>query len=186
VKILIIDDHLLVREGLKGVLKQVDAAAEILEAGNAAEAFRAVEATPNLDLILLDLTLPDDRGFAVLSRFRRSHADIPVVVLSASTDPADVMRSMRGGASGFIPKSCNAGVMLGALRLVLSGGIYLPPDILLAQGALEAIAKPAERTSEATAAAGREPAEVGLSHRQAEVLALLVEGALQQGNQPRA
>jgi len=177
VKILVVDDHLLVREGLKSVLKQVDRHVEVFEAGTAAEAFRIAAMNRDLDLVLLDLGLPDFSGHLALGEFRRNHSDVPVVVLSASTDLADVMRCIQDGAAGFIPKSSTAGVTLGALRLVLAGGTYLPPDILLAHEGLQDQAEP---PSSAGAADGPgsavEAGQLGLSNRQAQVLALLVQG----------
>lgn len=177
VTILVVDDHLLVREGLKSVLKQVHDNVEVFEAGTAAEAFQFAQTHPDLDLILLDLGLPDLSGHYALGELRRNHSGIPVVVLSASTDPAEVMRCIQDGAAGFIPKSSTAGVTLGALRLVLAGGAYLPPEILLAEAGLRNRGKQlsppgfvgAQRRVDAAA-------ELGLSYRQAQVLALLVQG----------
>jgi DNA-binding NarL/FixJ family response regulator len=174
-QILVIDDHSLVREGLRQVLKQVDPAVVFYEADSAADALSLITSNPNLDLILLDLGLPDWSGLDTLADLRRDHADIPVVILSGSMESDDVMRSIKGGAAGFIPKSSPAGVMLGAIRVVLAGGVYLPPEILLANGllwrGLEAAGpvKPADRTH-------IDAAELGLSDRQAQVLALLVRG----------
>jgi DNA-binding NarL/FixJ family response regulator len=179
VTILVVDDHLLVREGLKSVLKQIDRHVEVFEAGTAAEAFEIAKITPDLDLILLDLGLPDLSGKRALSEFRRNHSDVPVVVLSASMDLADVMRCIQDGAAGFIPKSSTAGVTLGALRLVLGGGVYLPPDILLAH---EALQNQREQPSAMDIDAAESPRPgvdvggLGLSNRQAQVLALLVQG----------
>jgi DNA-binding NarL/FixJ family response regulator len=158
-------------------LKQIDHHVEVFEAATAAEAFRIAETNPDLDLILLDLGLPDLSGHYALGEFRRNHSDVPVVVLTASTDLADVMHCIQDGAAGFIPKACTAGVTLGALRLVLSGGIYLPPDILLAH---EGRQNCREQLSPSGASDKPGPAvdavELGLSNRQAQVLALLVQG----------
>jgi len=182
VKILVIDDHLLVREGLKSVLKQIDRHVEVFEAGTATDAFQVATANQDLDLILLDLGLPDLSGHYALGEFRRNHSDVPVVVLSASTDLTDVMRCIQDGAAGFIPKSCTAGVTLSALRLVLSGGIYLPPDILLAhegrphKGRQRYGALPSPPGAADEPGAAIDAGELGLSNRQAQVLALLVQG----------
>lgn len=176
-KILVVDDHLLVREGLKEVLKQLDSKVQIFELPSAAGAFQVAEAHADLDLILLDLALPDASGFTALQTLRRDHGDVPVVVLSASTEPSDAVRCVKGGAAGLIPKSSTAGVLLGAVRLVLSGGVYLPPEAMLAQrGYGEVSARPFAHLN---AAAGRtpiDPAEFGLTERQAQVLTLLIQG----------
>lgn len=174
-QILVIDDHALVREGLREVLRQVDSAALVLEANSAAEAFRLIASHADLDLILLDLGLPDRSGLDTLADLRRDHSDIPVVVLSGSMEPDDVMRSIKGGAAGFIPKSSPAGVTLGAVRLVLAGGTYLPPEILLANGLLWRGLEAAGPVKPAVQAHVDAP-ELGLSDRQAQVLALLVRG----------
>jgi DNA-binding NarL/FixJ family response regulator len=177
-KILVVDDHLLVREGLKEVLKQLDPGVQIFEAPNAAGAFHLAEAHADLDLILLDLALPDASGFNALQSFRRNHSGIPVVVLSASTEPSDAVRCVKGGAAGFIPKSSTAGVLLGAVRLVLSGGVYLPPEAVLAQrGYGEGSAKPlAHLDAAGTARTQIDAAAFGLTDRQSQVLALLIQG----------
>jgi DNA-binding NarL/FixJ family response regulator len=175
--VVVIDDHLLVREGLKQVLKQIDDAVEMYEAPNAAEGLRLTAACQELDLVLLDLSLPDRSGFEALPEIKRLRNDVPVVVLSASTSSADVQRALQGGAAGFIPKSSTAGVTLGALRLVLSGGIYVPPEILLTPE------NPADGQTPPKLAHGLGAAkpqvsaqELGLSERQMQVLLLLVQG----------
>jgi DNA-binding NarL/FixJ family response regulator len=176
-RFLLVDDHPLVRQGLREVLKQLDPDVEIGEAEDAAAARRLASDDADLDLILLDLALPDDDGLSLLTEFRRDHADVPVVVLSASTEAREVMQCIRLGAAGFIPKTSGAGVMLAALRLVLSGGIYLPPDILLAQGVLRPGAHRMRLRPRRDGDPTRlEAAELGLSDRQAQVLALLVQG----------
>ena len=172
-----VDDHPLVREGLKQVLLQIDSDAAIFEAKDATEALQRAEAHPDLDLIFLDLALPSLSGFEVLATLRRTHSDIPVVVISASVDPTDVTRAIRGGAAGFIPKSYGPGVMLGAVRLIMSGGVYLPPDILLAEGMVQGAGnRPAPPGAMQPAPPRLDIAELGLSNRQAQVLARLLQG----------
>jgi DNA-binding NarL/FixJ family response regulator len=172
-KILLIDDHALVREGLKQILRQIEGCEEIIEAKNATEALQAVDENADLDLILVDLMLPDQDGFHILACLHEKRSTSAVVVMSASTDIADVERVFKIGAAGYIPKSCSAGITLGALRLVLAGGIYLPPDVLVKQS------QHSTRTSfvvKAVEGALVKPQELGLSERQAQVLALLVQG----------
>ena len=168
-KILVVDDHALIREAIHQVLKQLDANIEVLEAGNCTDAFAAADQHPDLALILLDIRLPGMSGLDALDSFREQHPAIPVVVLSGSENRDDVMRAIDGGAMGFIPKSQPSRVMINALRLVLAGGVYLPVEIL----GLPAV--PAAATPPA-AGAVRAPAELGLTGRQSEVLALLVQG----------
>ena len=129
-KILVVDDHELIRDALRGVLRDLDEAAVILEASDGATAMRLVEEHGDLGLLLLDLTLPDREGFALLAELRQSHPALAIVVLSALQDRANVMRALDLGALGFIPKSAPREIMLNALRLVVSGGVYIPPQIL--------------------------------------------------------
>jgi DNA-binding NarL/FixJ family response regulator len=169
-KILLVDDHALIRDALRGVLKELAYEATVLEAADSRQAMRLVEANPDLHLILLDLNLPDRDGFAVLADLRRRHATISLVVLSASDDRDSILRAIDLGALGFIPKSAPHDVIVNALRLVFSGGVYIPP---------EALARTRAETREAMPATQQRPmspADCGLTERQLEVLALMMEG----------
>jgi DNA-binding response OmpR family regulator len=128
--VLIVDDHALIREALNGVLRSLNGEATILEASNAQGAMQIVASDPAIDLILLDLKLPDRDGFEVLAELRARHAATSVVVLSASNSRNDIARALDLGAIGFIPKSASREVMLSALSLIFAGGIYVPPEIL--------------------------------------------------------
>ena len=164
-KVLLVDDHALIRDALRGVLKELTADATVLEASDCRQAMRLIDEHPDLHLILLDLNLPDRDGFAVLADLRKRYATISVVVLSAFQDRDNVLRALDLGALGFIPKSSAREVMVNALRLVMSGGTYIPPEALARAEAKEA-------------ALGRPvtPAELGLTERQMEVLALMMKG----------
>lgn len=172
-KFLLIDDHVLIREALRGVLKELRRDAAILEAANCRQAERLVEEHTDLEVILLDLTLPDDDGFCLLAQLREHHPDISIVVLSASNDRDNVVRALDLGAVGFIPKSAQRAVMVGALELVLSGGIYIPPEILVR----DALPLPSSAAKQVAADRLRvSPADCGLTERQVEVLALMMQG----------
>ena len=170
-KILVIDDHALIRQAMHGVLKKLKRDAEVLEASTCDQAMRILAADQEVALILLDLTLPDTDGFTALATLRDLHPAISIVVLSALQDPTRVMKALDLGALGYIPKSAEPDVMLSALRLVVSGGIYIPPQILgheeLSQGT------PRLRAAETPAAVFT---DYGLTARQQEVLALMMEG----------
>jgi len=127
--ILIVDDHTLFREGLCYVLNELDEQVSILEASGFEQAMQHVAANPDVDLVLLDLNMPGDDGFTALDTFTKSYPVMPVVILSASTRHSDIKRALDAGAMGYIPKDTTSSVMLNALRLILSGGIYTPPDI---------------------------------------------------------
>src|SRR5262249_51770342 len=130
----------------------------------------------DIELVLLDLRLPDRDGFDVLSELRERHPAMSVVVLSAQQDRASVVKALDLGALGFIPKSGQRDVMLSALRLVFAGGIYIPPEILAKD------AGPAPESRERADAAPRPtPAELGITERQLDVLALLMQGKSNKG-----
>jgi DNA-binding NarL/FixJ family response regulator len=167
VKFLVIDDHALIREALRNVLKELKGGATVLEAADHAQATQTLQAHPDLDLILLDLGLPDRDGFDVLAELCERHPAIPVVVLSALNDRDNVVKALNLGALGFIPKSARREVMLGALNLVFAGGIYIPPDIL------ERDDRPAQAGARTSPRAALSAADVGLTERQLEVLALM-------------
>ena len=172
-KALVIDDHALIRDALRGVLKELAEDATIVEAAEAREAMRLLGAAPDFDLILLDLNLPDRNGFAVLAELRERHPAISTVVLSAFNDRENVARALELGALGFIPKSASRSVMLGALRLVFSGGIYIPPDILPRREGPPGNAKAAGSGADQRPST---PRDAGLTERQVEVLALMMQG----------
>jgi DNA-binding NarL/FixJ family response regulator len=165
-KILVVDDHVLIREALRGVLRELKRDADIVEAANSRFAMQRVEENPDLELVLLDLNLPDRSGFDVLAELRERHPAISVVVLSASDDRDNVARALDLGALGFIPKSAQREVMLSAFKLIFAGGIYVPPEIL----ARPQPPRPAPTLSADAAA------KLGLTERQMDVLALMMQG----------
>ncbi len=171
-KVLVVDDHPLIREALRQLLKALDDDIELYEAPDGDRAIEIAGSQPDLSLILLDLALPGTDGFELLRELRETHPAVPVVVLSAADQAGDVTRALDGGAMGFIPKTSSGQILINALRLVLSGGVYLPPEVLAGSNAAGAAAyTPATAPREL-----RSPREIGLTARQAEVLALLVQG----------
>lgn len=167
-KILVVDDHPLILEALKQVLRDLHPEIEVLEARDASQALDQAGCHGGLSLVLLDLTLPKTHGFELLAQLRQSFPDLPVVVLSATEDRDTVLRAINDGAMGFIPKTSKTEVLIAALRLVFSGGVYLPPSVFA--GSAHAVAEPRPPVSP------RSPREAGLTERQAQVLALLVQG----------
>jgi DNA-binding NarL/FixJ family response regulator len=168
-KILVVDDHELIREALRTVLKQLKPQIVVFEASNSRQAMRVVEEHPDLSLVLLDINLPDRDGFSVLGELRERYPTIAIIMLSASDDQDRVKRAFSLGALGFIPKTTEREVMLRAIELVLSGGIYIPSEILEGEDTTSAqlTNKPATR---------KFLNGLGLTDRQIEVLALLMEG----------
>ena len=173
-RILVVDDHPLFREGLKGVLEQLDSAVLVLESATYAAALTVIGSQPELDLLLLDIHLPDMHGLTALENLRSLQPQLPVVIISASENRVEVMAAMRHGAMGFISKASSTTVLKQALHLVLSGGVYLPPDLMLeklgtARQPLAAAMPPAGRTEDALA-------QLGLTERQLQVLELMAHG----------
>jgi DNA-binding NarL/FixJ family response regulator len=168
-KVLLVDDHVLIRDALRGVLRELNDDVSVLEASDSRQAMCQIEAHPDLHLILLDLNLPDRDGFAVLADLRKRYATISLVVMSALNDRDNVMRALDLGAIGFIPKSSSRDVMVNALRLVFAGGIYIPPEAL---GRVEAT-PPQPQPMPARSVS---PADLGFTERQLEVLALMMKG----------
>lgn len=165
-KILIADDHELFRDGLRHVLDQLGGPLSIVEASNFAEAIAAVEREKDIDIVLLDLTMPGMTWSEGLQRLKDLLGEnVPLIVLSASDDRRHVLQAVNMGAAGFIPKTSSSRVMLSALKLVLSGGVYLPPALLEQGGGLDGAGPMAS-----------ENAVSFLTPRQREVLALLGQG----------
>jgi len=168
-KILVVDDHPLILEALKQVLRDLEPDIEVLDARDGQQAIDRAMLNPDVSLVLLDLTLPHKNGFDLLAELREVSPEVPIVVLSATEDRETVLRAINDGAMGFIPKTSRTEVLIAALRLVFSGGVYLPPSAFAAGsgGATE---------TRFPAPANRSPREVGLTERQAQVLAQLVQG----------
>jgi DNA-binding NarL/FixJ family response regulator len=163
-KILLVDDHALFREGIAHVLRRLADAVEVLEAADEPTAIRLASENADLALVLLDLKLLVGSGLAALHAIRRERPDAPIVILTASEDDADIRSALQAGARGYITKASTSQVMLPALQLVLSGGVYLPPSMLHAVG-VEIPARPATL-----------PAAELMTPRQLDVLGLLATG----------
>ena len=160
-KLLLADDHQMVRLGLKAALAPLGADVSYVEAESAEGALAAAAAHADLDLVLIDINMPGMGGVEGVRRLRAAYPSLPVIACSAAEDGAIVKELLQLGVSGFIPKSDTTQVMLQAVRLVLAGGTYVPPR-LMASSASHPIAAPGRVAS--------------LSPRQQDVLRLLAEG----------
>jgi DNA-binding NarL/FixJ family response regulator len=168
-KILLIDDHALFREGLKFLLRSLDAALEVDEAGNCAKALEHA-ARRSYDLVLLDLKMPGVEGLDALAALREAIPGVPLVVISGEDNPGVVRAAIERGAMGFIPKSSTPEVLVQALRLVLAHGVYLPPTVLDAGAVTTAAAAAVPQ-----GAAGQ-ATPLGLTARQVDVLRCVIQG----------
>jgi len=190
-KVLLVDDHPLILAALQSVIQGLGDDVTVRGVDSAQAAREALQADADYDLVLLDLALGDADGFDVLTEFRAAYPALPVVVVSASDRASDVIRAIDLGAMGFVPKRSSNAALFDALRMVMSGGLYVPPNMLGLDGDA-APAAPAEASNAAlrhVAAAplgeraAAEPhqavpslANVGLTPRQNEVLSLLLKG----------
>lgn len=161
-KLLIVDDHPVLREGLTLILKQLSNNTEVIQAASVAEAMAIIDHTNDIDVLIIDLVMPDFDGFEAISCFGSRRPELPIVVLSSSEDTSDVRKALKLGALGYIPKSASPHVLLTALRLVLEGEIYVPSLVLM---------RPEE-----PAAPHRGSGGGILTERQIEVLELLSKG----------
>lgn len=190
-RVLLVDDHTLFREGIALLLRPLIQPLETWEAGSCEEAVAVIEERGAADLVLIDLGLPGASGLEGVRRLRESHPEMPVVVMSSADDKDTVLAALDAGAMGFIPKSSTSAVMIGALKLILAKGIYLPPSVFLAgRNPVPASSPAAPPGASVTpmpagtptfhAAAGSAPVvravDLGLTQRQAEVLHLLLQG----------
>jgi DNA-binding NarL/FixJ family response regulator len=173
-KILLVDDHVLFREGIALLLRSLVADDSLYQAGTCEEALTVVARDPSIELVLMDINLPGTSGINAISMIRAEFPLIPVVGLSSSDDKQTILDAIDAGAMGFIPKSSSSAVLFAALQLVLSKGIYIPPEAFLRDRvATRAVAytsadKPG--TEHAT------PGDLGLTPRQSEVLFLILQG----------
>jgi DNA-binding NarL/FixJ family response regulator len=164
VKLLIIDDHPLFRDGLATLLRQSAQDTTVVQAATTEEALRVVD-EQIIDAVFMDLMMPGLSGEAAIREFARRHPSLPVIVLSSSESPGDVRRVLNAGASGYIPKSATAQTVVSALQLVLSGNIYVPPLLVSAATRANERGTPGEHKSLSQ-----------LTERQVDVLRYLRDG----------
>ena len=164
-RLVIADDHPLFRGALREAVSGVFAATDIAEAGSLDEAVELLERGVDVDLVLLDLTMPGVRGFSGLMYLRAQYPAVPVIIVSANDDPAVIRRCMEFGASGFIPKTQPIEAMRDAIGRVLAGSVWTPPDVDLGAGADAETAEMVARLS-------------SLTPQQVRVLMMLSEGLL--------
>ena len=125
-KILLVDDSILFRDGMRYVLRKLDVQVDILEAGNFPDALKEAKDNSDIDLVLLDLNMPGSEGVESVRLFNMHHPNIPVVVISGTDKIDDINGVMRVGAKSFISKMTSGSDMAQVLQLVLAGGAFLP------------------------------------------------------------
>lgn len=159
---LLIDDHMLFSQGLRFLLEDLD---PTLQCDNATSIAEAVAQPGPFDLIVLDYKLPDSQGALGLTRVLAAHPESPVMMLSGDAHPELVNEMVEQGAAGFVSKSADADTLLGALRTMLAGGVYLPPQAVALHEARTRTQQTATHAAAAT-----------LSPRQLDCLLKLAQG----------
>ena len=133
-KIITADDHGLIREGLRAMLNRMDEQLEFVEAYDGKSLHAQLVQHPDADLLLLDVQLPDCNGLSLLSEITQLYPRLPVVIVSGDYDRETVTLAIDRGASGFLPKISLNEVLVSAIRLVMAGGIYIPPEAIKGVG----------------------------------------------------
>jgi len=161
-KVLVADDHGLVREGIKLTLKKLADDLVVVEATTGDEVRAQLAVHPDVDLVLLDLFMPQTDGFGLLASLSKSYPELPIVMLSASEEAQHMRKAIDWGSSGYIPKSFTEDQMIAAIEEVLQGGVFVPSDTFAANRAYHA--------------GNQVSHDIRLTSRQEQVLALLGEG----------
>ncbi len=166
IRVLVCDDHLIVRQGIKQILADAGDIAVAGEAGNGADAIALVRAG-GIDVVMLDIAMPQRDGLDVLRQLRSEFPKLPVLVLSTYPDRQYAVRSLKLGAAGYLNKSADSEQMIEAVRKAARGGLFITPSVAeLLAGAVGAGTHEAER-----------PLHERLSHREYQVFRLLSQGA---------
>ena len=182
-KVLLIDDHPLILSALQAVIEGLGDNMSVTGVGSAAAARAAMLATSDFDMVLLDLSLGDADGFDLLAELRAEYPAVPVVIVSASERASDVIRAIDLGAMGFVPKRSSTAALTDALRMVISGGLYVPPTMLgLDLAGMQTTGSDGSRPALGDGVRADPHQQVGtidglgLTPRQTEVLGLLLKG----------
>ena len=163
-QILLIDDHPLFSQSLQFLLMELDATVQVVAVGSVEEAIRHPDA---VDLVLLDLHLPNTQGLEGLLTLRTHREGVPVVIVSGDESPVTIQAAIDAGAMGYVPKSSTPQVLLGAIQLILTGGVYLPTHVLPGRGDMD---------TDAANDTGAPGGLALLTRRQREVLMKVVQG----------
>ncbi|MGJ0484361.1 MAG: response regulator [Methylomicrobium sp.] len=178
-KILLVDDHPIFRVGAEFLLKEIDASVEVMHASSCAEGI-SIAQQQSLNLVFLDLDLPDGSGLNALENMKNARPSLPVVVLSGSSDRQAIERALDLKAMGFVPKSENTDMLFAAFRSALAGGVFLPASFLgkggygvppLACMEIKDVKNDSVRLPKPSTSK-----DIGITPRQLDVLRLLVQG----------
>jgi len=129
-KIIIADDHALIRDGLEQTLQALGPDVCVFQAADRASVLDQLDSQPDVDIVLLDLFMPGAEGFNLLKTVCNNYSHIPVIIISASEDPHHMREAIDCGASGFVQKSTSNELLISAIKLVSNGGVYIPTGML--------------------------------------------------------
>ena len=163
VRVMIVDDHRIVREGLRQVLADYEGVQVVAEAAHGAEALQALRSGPSVDVVLLDIALPGRDGLEVLKQIQSEFAGLPVLMLSTYPDKQFAVRCIRAGAAGYLNKSADPDDIVAGLRKAASGGRYLTPSV-------------ADLLANAVSEVSPQAPHESLSQRENQVFRLLAQG----------
>ena len=173
-KVLVIDDHPLVQEGVSAALESLADKVTVMAARDAEQGLALAAENPDLDLVLLDLALPGISGFNLIGKLHEKLPSLPVVVLSALEDPENVRHAINAGAMGFVPKSAATKVLIEVLQQVLEGNVTVPLALQSSGPPVSHALPGAAGSSDGHATA--EPDVALLTLRQLEVLSRVCQG----------
>ncbi|MEQ8654818.1 MAG: response regulator transcription factor [Kiloniellales bacterium] len=176
-RIILADDHALFRGGLKLLIRMMNRPVEILEANDFDQAIELLGGDKPIDLLLLDLLMPGMSGIEGIGEICRNWPDVPVVVISVREDSKAIRQALQSGAMGYIPKTSSPEVTTSALQFILSGGIYVPPQVLhLNETRTEVLSTSVNEgeVADSDLTSGTPP--YGLTERQIDVLRLMAKG----------
>jgi DNA-binding NarL/FixJ family response regulator len=172
-KTLLVGRHFLIREALRGILRELKRDAVVLEAVDGPEAMRLHSEHADIGLVILDLDVLDRNGLPALAELRRHHPDVPVVVVSSTQDHDIIVKALDLGAQGFILKSAERQIMVRALELVFAGGVYIPPEVFPPPNSSGANGG---SPRDGAGTAPRKATGLNLTDRQWDVLAAMMQG----------
>jgi len=180
-KVLIADDHALIRQGMAYALLDKGVATAIVEADDKDSVIQQIEAEPDIDIVLLDLFMPGTKEFDLLCKLCDTYPELSVIVVSAAEESHYMRKSIDYGAAGFIPKSASMDIMLSAIQLVRSGGIYIPPGMMQAStptgsGSEDYLKSDTSKQTDREDFTDVIEAAKSLTNRQKQVLVLLAKG----------
>lgn len=162
IRILLADDHVLFREGLKQILGKHKELRVLDEAGSGTEALEKIY-SKRYDVVILDISMPGRSGLDILGEIRKEHPDLPVLILSMHPEDQYAVRVLRAGAAGYLTKESAASELITAIHKVASGGRYISPSV-------------AERLADAVKIDHQEAPHHALSNREYQVMRMLASG----------